>query len=401
MATQVYHVKCWDQSQSKPIGSTQGMQSRFGGQTCSTCQLRINQGEMVTWNRRPNGATPVSDIVVPAKGPIPWKAPITPPVTPLTPTIARPTTPSTNGLGELLADAIIPYLDGKLNGLLNAEQVGRIVRQLAPDIITTVFDGMVFKTVNTVELKQPGEAVARDLGVQHKQFPLLLKAINARQSNGHHLNIWLTGPTGSGKTTSAKNAAEALGMRFGFCGAMDTSFQLLGYKDATGKVVETEFRDFYLNGGVYLLDEVDSWSPSALLALNGALANGECPFPDGTKPRHKDFVCPAAANTWGLGATNDYVGRCKLDAAFLARFVAKIHWDYDDALEIALCPNREWVTRVQKVRANAKARGLKVVISPRVSYEGAALLAAGISQSEVESITLAAGLSAQDWSNIR
>jgi MoxR-like ATPase len=215
------------------------------------------------------------------------------------------------------------------------------------------------------------------------------------------VNVWLTGPAGTGKTTAAKNVADALGLPFKFTGSIDTEYKLLGFVDAQGRVVNTEFRDAFVNGGVFLFDEVDSSLPAALLAFNAALANPYCAFPDGIKARHNNFVAIAAANTWGLGATNDYVGRCKLDAAFLDRFQAKIHWGIDEELETAISGNEEWAKRVQKFRAVLAANPIKgVMITPRASIGGTKLLAEGFTRSEVEEMTMRCGMTDAQWAEI-
>lgn len=251
-----------------------------------------------------------------------------------------------------------------------------------------------------VELVTPEQPEARDLGVQHRQFPLLLKALNARQSDGHHLNVWLTGPAGSGKTTAALQAAKALSLEYAFTGAIDTPYPLLGFVDAQGRTVRTPFREVYESGGVFLFDEYDGSHPSATLPFNAALANGHCAFPDRIVERHKDFVAIAAANTFGLGATAEYVGRNRLDAASLDRFVT-IAWETDEALEMATAGNAEWTRHVQAVRARAQAKGLKVIVSPRASYFGAALLAAGLERDVAEQLALRKGMTEEQWISVK
>jgi hypothetical protein len=152
---------------------------------------------------------------------------------------------------------------------------------------------------------------------------------------------------------------------------------------------------------VYLFDEVDASLPGATLAFNAALANGHCDFPGASEPvkKHKDCYLIAAANTWGLGGTSDYVGRNKLDAAFLDRFV-KISWTYDEELELALATRPEWCKRIQRIRANVKRQGLKIVVSPRATIHGCALLDAGFSEDDALDATIRAGISAEDWSRI-
>jgi cobaltochelatase CobS len=176
-------------------------------------------------------------------------------------------------------------------------------------------------------------------------------------------------------------------------GAKQTGFDVLGYRDAGGAYHGTPFRQAFEHGGALQLDELDSWDNEACMTLQSAITNGFCQFPDAIVPRHADFLLIAGANTWGHGATADYVGRTKLDGAFLDRFV-KLDWTYDETLESALCGNATWAARVQRARAKASEAGLKVIISPRASIDGAALIAAGFTADRAAELTYLAALSA-------
>ncbi len=254
------------------------------------------------------------------------------------------------------------------------------------------------KNCRTVEVKLPsGELKA--IGRVHTQFEQLLKAVNAKTANGR-LNVWLSGPAGSGKTSAAEKVAEALGLSFYFNGAIDTEYKLLGFTDAQGRIVSRPFREAYEKGGVYLFDEIDASLPGALLAFNAATANGYCDFPDGMIKRHPDCVIIAAANTIGMGANSDYVGRNKQDGAFLDRFVM-IQWGVDEELEMQTAPDQKWCKFVQGCRAKAKDKGLKVIISPRATYYGAALLEAGLPYDVVCEMALRKGMTDDQWKNIQ
>jgi hypothetical protein len=238
-----------------------------------------------------------------------------------------------------------------------------------------------------------------NLGLQHEKFPLLLRAAQARDHKSNRLNVWLTGPTGSGKTTAAENVAKALDLPFGSDGSLDADYKVMGFRDANGNIISTEFLRIYEGGGIYVADEIDNWMPSALLSLNAALANGWCSTPKGMVHRHPDCLVIACANTWGHGATNDYVGRTKLDAASLDRFQPKIDWPYDEKLEYAIAERMggldglDWFETVSSARKQAKANGLKVILSPRATYNGISLLQAGFTKGEVVDMTIGAGIS--------
>lgn len=254
-------------------------------------------------------------------------------------------------------------------------------------------------TPRVIEINNAITGETTSLGLQHSHFEKLLRATQARDHRGFRLNIWLTGPTGSGKTTAAENAAKALSLPFGSDGSLDADYKVLGFRDANGNVISTQFLDIYEKGGIYVADEIDNWLPSALLSLNAALANGWCSSPRGLIKRHPDACVIACANTWGLGATSDYVGRTKLDAASLDRFQPKIEWPIDQRLERALAEQSggtlglQWHDIVIRAREATKRQGLKIIISPRGTFGGIALLKAGFEAQEVVDMTLASGIS--------
>ena len=237
------------------------------------------------------------------------------------------------------------------------------------------------------------------IGLQHELFPKLLRACQARTREGYHLNIWLTGPTGSGKTFAAKAIAQALGYEFEAESSLDADYKITGHRGPNGDYYDTSFFRRFTKGGVMLLDEVDNFSSSALLAVNPATSNNFFQFPHGHFQRHKDCIIIACANTWGLGATNEFVGRTRLDAASLDRFQPKIHWTIDERLERAVAEQHggelglDWHDFVLKTRRSASKQGLKIIISPRATFAGISLLQQGFTDVEVIEMTIAAGLS--------
>lgn len=227
-----------------------------------------------------------------------------------------------------------------------------------------------------------------NVGLVHFKFDVIMQCIASR------VNIAMVGPAGSGKTTTAKKAAEALKLEFysKSVSAQTGVHEFFGYKDANGKYVRTLFRDAYENGGVFLLDEFDAGNPNVLAALNAATANDVCAFDDGMIKKHEDFVCIMAGNTFGHGATSEYVGRNKIDAATLDRF-AFIDFPYDEDLEYELAPNKEWCREVQQYRQRVSDKKLKTVVSPRATFMGGQLLNAGMNKSQVIALTITKGMS--------
>jgi hypothetical protein len=245
-----------------------------------------------------------------------------------------------------------------------------------------------------VTLRTASDAVVIS-GSVHPRLGMLTKAMGSRMGNGFAPNVFLVGPTGSGKTHAVEQVADAMGRGFYMHGAMAMSHELLGYKDANGNYHTTPFREAFEKGGVVLCDEMDSWDAAVTLAMNAALANGQCAFPDGMVKRHPDCIIVAAGNTHGTGPTAEFVGRNRLDAAFLSRFPVKIEWPRDPAIEVSLAGNHPaWARRVMAARERAAAAGLKTLIDPRHTQAGAALLDAGMAAEEVAELTYLAGLTA-------
>lgn len=250
------------------------------------------------------------------------------------------------------------------------------------------------RTPQVIEIQAGGVTLGQHTGLAHKMFATLARAATARNVYGSHPNVWIAGPAGSGKTSAAKALAATLGVEFSAYGTTDQATDLLGYvSPVTGTYQSRPFVERFRNGGVCLLDEIDTWQGDAYFALNAALANGFITLPTGEfVERHADFICIGAANTWGSGPTAEYIGRNRIDAAFLSRFAVKLPWEYDHDLERRMCGNEGWAGLVQLVRAKVAERGLKVLIDPRHSVEGAALLAAGFTTDETMDLTVFAGL---------
>jgi hypothetical protein len=266
------------------------------------------------------------------------------------------------------------------------KRIGANQGNLSDDIKSIKTEIENLKTRKPLDLTvRINDSKSKDLGKQHYQLPVLLQILATK------LNVYIVGPAGAGKTYAAIQCAKALGVEFYFTGAVASEFKLTGFIDAQGRIVSTEFRKAFENGGLFLFDEIDASYPQAVLAFNAALANDYMDFPDKRVQRHKDFYCIAAANTYGQGADRQYVGRNQLDAASLDRFVF-LDWEYDENLERELAGNEDWSDYVQKVRRLVVSLKIRHVVSPRASIYGARLLASGLNREIVEQTILWKGL---------
>ncbi len=235
-------------------------------------------------------------------------------------------------------------------------------------------------------------------GAQHKLLPEVIDALDCG------LNVFLVGPAGSGKSTLASQAFKALDLdteSLSFGPTTPTS-KLFGYNDATGNFQGTGFfRSYHLGEAGFLADELDNGHPGLIAELNQATAGNSAAFACGQRSRHDRHRFVATGNTFGRGPDRLFVGRNVLDAATLDRFVTievPVDEDLERTVAVGSVPEafaataERWVTRVQRTRANAEARNLAIVVSPRASIDGAKLLAKGWSEDKVAERRLFAGI---------
>lgn len=230
------------------------------------------------------------------------------------------------------------------------------VEKLRVEVMAAALEGI--KKARPIEITRFDGTKGNSESVVHEATEDVLHYISAR------LPVLLVGPAGSGKTQIAIICAKLLGIPYYSISVNEQTSKsdFLGYKDANGKLVETNFRKAFENGGVFIIDEIDAGNPNILTVVNSALSNDMCPFPDGMIPRHKDFVCVCTANTFGEGESLQYIGRNILDAATRDRF-ASIYIDYSETLEKVLIP--KYRPLIVDLRAHFKKNNILHVISTR------------------------------------
>lgn len=299
-------------------------------------------------------------------------------------------------LEELFASALLKESTGKLQEIVK-NKIDNIQNDLLDRI--SKLSNNVDSRVDLLESKIENTPLSINIGtiekpkniLTHKCFDKVVKVLqSAKRINK---NIMLVGPAGGGKSSLCSQIAEVLKLQFYpmSVGLQTTKSDLLGFINAKGDYITSPVREAYEKGGVLLLDEFDATHAGVVTILNSMLANDFCSFPDKIVNKHKDFICFVACNTYGKGGSIDYVGRNRLDGATLDRFIC-IDVDYDKLLENQLTNNKEWLNIIEKMRKNISEFGLKIIISPRASMQGADLLEAGFPIEEVLDMCIYKGL---------
>lgn len=231
------------------------------------------------------------------------------------------------------------------------------VRRYAIDYIRAEYGTVQKRVTITTDI---GTTVHID-GVLHEKFDEVLAYLVAGEP------VFITGPAGCGKNVLCSQIAKTMGLEFYFSNAVTQEYKITGFTDANGTYHESQFYKAFKYGGLFMLDEMDASCPEALIVLNCALANGyfDFPAPIGKVTAHKDFRVIGAGNTWGTGASYEYVGRSQLDGATLDRF-GVVYMDYDERIEMAQCNGDDaLVSFVHEFRSACKGAGIKAIVSYR------------------------------------
>lgn len=300
-------------------------------------------------------------------------------------------------LNEMLAETLINNTANKLHEII-ADKVTSIQSELESKINKIEKD--CNSKVDKLECYVSGKPLSVNLGtvqepkhkVVHKSFDTIIRVLQSCKRINK--NIMLVGEAGGGKSSLCADVASALRLQFYpmSVGLQTTKSDLMGFISATGEYMTTPLRQAFENGGVLLLDEFDATHAGVVTILNSMLANDICSFPDKIVNKHKNFVCIVACNTYCKGGSLEYIGRNRLDSATLDRFIT-VNVNYDEKLEDTLTYNSDWLKVVRQMRDNIKNAGLKVVISPRASMQGADLLDAGFNIDEVLDMVIYKGVS--------
>ena len=184
---------------------------------------------------------------------------------------------------------------------------------------------------------------------------------------------YMYGPSGCGKTYMAqKQLAKALGLDVITNGYIMYETDVLGFNNANGIYVPSNFYRCYKYGDIIFLDELDNSIASSTVVLNSFIGKGEdssYTFPDGSKiKRHPNFRILAAGNTRGNGRTVSHNTRQKLDEAVVQR-LTPIEVDYDSRIEEKILENYpDWFNFAMNFREALK--GISIDGSEGPNYKG-------------------------------
>lgn len=182
-------------------------------------------------------------------------------------------------------------------------------------------------------------------------------------------NIWMVGPAGCGKSTMARMTAKELNLPYLCisCGIGTSATEFLGYKYPTRE--STKFAEYYAKPSIILIDEMTALDPAVGQVLNAALANDEIETTTGLVSRNPECIIIATSNTFGSGASRQYVANNQLDASTIDRFIGGIievdySVDYESQYDIDV------VNYVWKLRECIKTCNIRRIASTRMIQSG-------------------------------
>lgn len=292
---------------------------------------------------------------------------------------------------DLLEDSLIERVDDYIreediskklvNSSMNAirKEVNKYVDKLTHSV------RKLDVVINDIKLPETSE------DAYHYEFEYILKLV------GLKIPILLKGPAGTGKNVSATQVAKALNLKLYRLNSPQEDYKIEGFVDAHGKYHASPFYEAFTGeggktkGGILLLDEMDNASASALIVVNDAIANGSFKFPNGEAKMAEDFRVIATANTWGNGKSFEYIGRNKIDASTLDRFVF-VEYMYDKDLERMLYPDDDILEVFWKLRTKADENKTRAIFSMRGIKYAYMMKKAGIDFEKIVKSTIVKGL---------
>lgn len=212
-------------------------------------------------------------------------------------------------------------------------------------------------------IKKAKKATKKEGEVYCEGFKKMVR--NVRK--GYH--IYLFGPAGSGKSHTAEQIANELGLDFYGQTTIQFAHDVRGYGDAGGNFQDTPFFKAFAFGGLYFQDEYDRSNAEAAIVLNSAFANGWYDFPIiGRVEAHPNFRFMAAGNTLMNGQSDEYCTGQQIDASSRDRFKTFHEVGYSHEVEMKIANgDAETVAFVEDVRNAIKSTNIQHVVSYRAT----------------------------------
>jgi len=238
--------------------------------------------------------------------------------------------------------------------------VGRVIshlpkQQVDEQRVQEIVNGIITKQgrlLITIEDKRKTPAELHDIREPvHNKMPDVFGILKA--------GCWCccVGPTGSGKTLGALQYAKMAkidNIAIKQMTRIIAPHDLIGFMDANGKYRSGAWTDAILGyrhdnkeGSIptkvestpwlLIVDEMDNSNENIVMIIK-ALQTGKIMMPYGLQDVNPSLLVMATMNTWGTGATREYVGRMAQDAALLNEF-SFVEWDYDVEFEWSLLAN--------------------------------------------------------------
>jgi MoxR-like ATPase len=192
----------------------------------------------------------------------------------------------------------------------------------------------------------------------YEDFDLFDVAMEERE------NILLAGPTGSSKTTVFRAYAAARGLPFALveCNASMDIGTIVGRTtlDEDGvSFIDGDLTLIVRYGGVALVDEISLAHPRITAGFHGLLAVTRAmsvPENNETIKAGRGGLGDPQLCLFGAAHNPKYQGTVRLNEALSNRFAMQLDWDYDRAVEEALCDSGRLLDLAYNMRSLAEIR---------------------------------------------
>lgn len=218
----------------------------------------------------------------------------------------------------------------------------------------------------------PGHPLVPETTPGYVWMPALAKDLIEWLSEPNPDPLWLTGPTGSGKTDALKNLFAGLHIPTVIVSAKKSTEpdDILGriqLRDGNTVFVPGPLLLAYARGYAIVFDEIDGYNPEVMMACHRLLERAVVTLDDGSMIRPAARVLLAAtANTRGDGQGGDlYAGTSVFNLATLNRFT-KLEIDYPPP-EVE---EKILTTALPQLDPKAIVAMVKVAHDIRVAFDG-------------------------------